>query len=245
MSDPLQDPAGDTSGKMKAILLVTAAIAFAAAPAFVPFNGFDPTLFPIPQVDAPAQPAGYAFAIWGVIYLWLVIHAIYGLVTRADDPAWDAPRWPLMVALVPGVAWLSVASFSPVWATILIFVMLAGALGAMFAAPREVDPWLLGVPIELFAGWLTAASCVSLALLGAGYGILFGQAAWAVIALAAATGISLWVQQRRPGSWFHALAVIWALVAVAVSNLGGQWLLALLALAAAALIAVRTLRAAQ
>ncbi|MFD0978470.1 hypothetical protein [Tropicimonas aquimaris] len=243
MSDPLQDPSGDSPGKMKAILLVTAAAAFAAAPAFVPFNGFDPTLFPIPQVDAPAQPAGYAFAIWGVIYLWLVVHAVYGLVARADDPAWDAPRWPLMVALVPGTAWLSVASFSPIWATILIFVMLGGALAAMLSAPRAQDPWLLGAPIELFAGWLTAASCVSLALLGAGYGIVFGQTIWAVIALALATGIALWVQQRRPGSWFHALGVIWALIAVAVSNFGGQWLLALLALAAAGLIAARTLRA--
>jgi len=54
--------------RMKAILLFTAAIAFAISPFLVDgFNGFAPDQFPIPQIDPPAQPAGYAFSIWGLI----------------------------------------------------------------------------------------------------------------------------------------------------------------------------------
>jgi len=70
-----------------AILTFAAALAFAVAP-FVSegFNGFAPDQFPVPQDAPPIQPAGYAFSIWGVIYLWLIVATGFGLVRRADAP---------------------------------------------------------------------------------------------------------------------------------------------------------------
>ncbi len=128
--------------RMKAILLLTAALAFVTAPFWSGgFNGFEPDQFPVPQEDPPAQPAGYAFSIWGVIYLWLAGHAVYGLVKRAEAAEWDRPRWPLIVSLTVGASWLAVAQTSPIWATILIWVMLVTALWAMFATPVR-DMWL-------------------------------------------------------------------------------------------------------
>ena len=82
---------------MKAILVAAAALAFATVPFAVPFNGFAPDAFPVPQDNPPVQPAGYAFAIWGPIYLWLIAHALYGLVRRSETPEWDRTRWPLTV----------------------------------------------------------------------------------------------------------------------------------------------------
>jgi hypothetical protein len=209
--------------RMKAILTLTAALAFAAGPFWFPgFRGFDPALYPIPQADPPVQPAGYAFAIWGVIYPWLIVHALYGLLRRDTDAGWDATRWPLMTSLVIGAAWLGVAIESPGWASVLILVMLAGALAALFAAARRGgDRWVLGVPLGLFAGWLTAAAWVSVGLSGAGYAILgLGQGAWTVAALLGAMATAAAVQARLPGVPAYGLAVIWALVAVVVQNLG-------------------------
>ena len=61
---------------MLAILVLTAAIAFAVSPLMVPgFNGFEPGQFPVPQEDPPAQPAGWAFSIWLLIYVWLIAGA--------------------------------------------------------------------------------------------------------------------------------------------------------------------------
>ncbi len=99
---------------MKAILLLVAVAAFGVAP-FVtpPFTGYDPAQFPVP-IDRPSiQPAGYAFAIWSVIYLWLIAHAVFGLWQRAADPAWDAVRLPLAAACLIGAAWLSIAGPAP------------------------------------------------------------------------------------------------------------------------------------
>lgn len=56
-----------------AVLTFVATLAFAGSPFLSSgFNGFAADQFPVPQIGAPIQPAGYAFSIWGVIYLWLI-----------------------------------------------------------------------------------------------------------------------------------------------------------------------------
>jgi hypothetical protein len=100
-------------GRSPALILLLATLAFGVAP-FVtpPFTGYDPALFPV-RIDRPAiQPAGYAFAIWSVIYLWLIVHAVYGLWQRAAAPAWGPSRLPLAAAVLVGAEWLSIAGAS-------------------------------------------------------------------------------------------------------------------------------------
>lgn len=207
--------------RMKAVFVFAATLAFVTAPLWSKgFGGFDPNLFPIPQVDPPVQPAGYAFSIWGVIYLWLLAHAGMGLFARSDDAGWDRTRWPLLVSLVPGSVWITVAQMNAVWATVLIWVMLGGALVALLSAPAGRDRWLLAAPLGLYAGWLTAASCVSLGLLGAGYGVLAGELVWAWIGLIVALGLALGMQNLRSTPPEYGIAVAWALVGIAVANWG-------------------------
>ncbi|WP_246175842.1 hypothetical protein [Roseovarius bejariae] len=205
--------------RMKAIFVVTAAMAFALSPLMTDgFAGFRPDQFPIPQVDPPVQPAGYAFAIWGVIYLWLIAGAIFGLLKRAEAADWDAMRWPLIASLVIGAAWIPVAQMSPFWATVLIWGMLVTALWALLSAGAADRIWMR-TPIALYAGWLTAASCVALGLMLAGHGIINAQlAALAMIVLALV--ISLVVTMLRRDAPEYAGAVIWALIGVIVANLG-------------------------
>src|SRR6056297_2409 len=204
--------------RMKAIFTVTAAMAFVLSPlASDGFNGFRADQFPIPQVDPPVQPAGYAFSIWGVIYLWLLAGAVYGLLQRHSDPDWDAMRWPLMGSLVIGAAWIPIAQISPFWATILIWLMWGTAVWALLVAGTKDRLWQ-STTFALYAGWLTAASCVALGLMLAGHGIVEGQiAALAMIGLALI--IALVVMALRPDTPEYAATVAWALVGISLSNL--------------------------
>lgn len=218
------------NARMKAILVAVAALAFAASPFFVPFDGFDPTAYPVPQDDPPVQPAGYAFSIWGPIYLWLLASAGFGLLRRADAPGWDATRWPLFVSLAIGAAWLPVAERSPVWATVLIWAMLAGALLALLRAPATERAWLAW-PVGLYAGWLTGASAVSLGLLAAGYGLTGPVAAgFGGIAIAALVAGGVVQATANPA---YAAAAVWALVGIVVQNWGLHWTVAFAAALAA------------
>ncbi len=158
--------------KLRAILTLILVLAFAVAPLLTaPFTGFDPATLPVDVRQPPLQPEGYAFAIWGVIYLWLIASAGYGLWKRSDSPAWDALRWPLMISAGIGAIWIEVALRSPVWATILIFVMLVTATLACQRAPVS-EQGLARAPLGLYAGWLSAAGFVALSTTVVGFGIL-------------------------------------------------------------------------
>ena len=212
--------------RLAALLLLLVTIAFGVAP-FVtpPFTGYDPSLFPV-DVGRPAiQPAGYAFSIWSVIYLWLIVHAGFGLWKRAHDPAWRPSRMPLTVAIAVGVVWLWIAGQSAIWGTVTIWIMAGTALAAFVRAPTEPDRWLLSGPLAIFAGWLTAAAAVSTGVLIAGYGVLSNTTS-ALAMLALVLGIALVVQNRKPRMPVYGLTVIWALVGVIVVNQGDNALVA-------------------
>lgn len=231
-------------GRAKAILVLVAAVTFALSPLFTSgFNGFDPQAFPVPQDSPPVQPAGYAFSIWGLIYAWLILHAGYGLFARASDPGWDAGRWPLFLSLGLGTGWIALANASPVMATIVIWLMLIGALTALMLAPRK-ERLLAQAPLALYAGWLTAASWVSVGLLLAGYGVMSPWAA-ALTTLPLATLFALAVQIRLHRAPEYAGTVIWALIAVIVANAGAFWSVAVIAGAGALALAGAGLWAAR
>ncbi len=219
--------------RMRAIFALTAALAFASAPFWTSgFGGFDPNRYPIPQIDSPIQPAGYAFSIWGVIYLWLIVSTGIGLLRRAEEPGWDRTRMPLIASLVVGTPWITVANVSPLWATLMIWIMLAGALWALFRSPTR-DNWLLRAPLALYAGWLTAASFVSLGLLGAGYGVGLGDVGWAWLCLVAALLFGLFVQRAIYGAPLYGVALGWALAAISIKNGGTEPGITILALVGA------------
>jgi hypothetical protein len=189
---------------------------------------------PIPQIDPPLQPAGYAFAIWGLLYGWLLVSAVYGVLRRREDEDWNRVRGPLCLSLAAGVPWLSVATQNAVAALVLIWAMALPAIVATLRAP-EVDRWWLAAPVSLYAGWLTAASVVATATVGAGYGVGPDSLGWAWIGLVIALALALVVQTRH-APLLYGVAVAWALIGVVVSNLGDQIPLAVAALGGAAVV---------
>jgi len=237
MTEPEPDQRTDAA-RMRAILTVTAAVAFIALSYLAPdFRGYSTDQMPFAEPRPPVQPAGYAFAIWGVIYLWLLISAGHGLLNRADARDWDPQRWPLIGAMVLGAGWLWIAVQSPVLATVVIFAMLGLALWALARAPQR-EYWLARAPVGMFAGWLTAASFVSLGVVLAGFGVLGSGRIAALVMIALAAGVAALVMLRlRPGGTYP-FAVGWGLAGIAVANAGTQTDVMVLALVGVALIAL-------
>ncbi|MFN4202845.1 MAG: hypothetical protein ACK4GM_07320 [Tabrizicola sp.] len=226
-----------------ALVLLLATLAFALAPIITPpFTGYDPGQFPVEIAQPAVQPAGYAFAIWSLIYLWLILHAAFGLWKRQRHPAWVRVRPALTLAVVLGTVWLAIAASSPFWATLVILVMAGAAIMAFLRAPTEPDRWLLSAPLAIFAGWLTAASAVSTGVLLAGNGYLGNEEA-AYDMMAAVLILGVLVQWRKPRMPVYGLTLAWALVGIGVANLGTGTPVAWVAfgIAAAALVAVSLL----
>lgn len=225
--------------RLTAHAVLIAAIAFALSPlASTGFAGFTANQFPIPQIDPPVQPAGYAFSIWGLIYAWLILGAGYGVLRAPDNTDWQAMRPALLASLGVGIFWIAAANASPLLASVMILVMAATAIAAMLRAGRQNPAWQRR-PVALYAGWLTAASGVAVGVLLGGYGVLDAQNA-AIASLIAVSLVALHVQSRRPDEWGYPAAVIWALVGVIAANAAPLNLPVLgLALAGIAALALR------
>ncbi len=210
-----------------AILLLLAAVQQIVAPPLLfgdDFNG----QFAGPQLDSPSEPAGYAFAIWGVIYAGCLAFALVQLSPRwRQHPLVARIRLPAILLFAGSTLWLAFARLGPSWATVpVIWAMLACALACVLPLARAPDlPRTLklaaGWPLAIYAGWLTAAAFVNSATILPAWGT--GTAGLGVeglgvlmVAGAAALGVALLAALR--GALPYALAVGWALVGIIVAN---------------------------
>ncbi|MBU2960955.1 hypothetical protein KO516_09030 [Citreicella sp. C3M06] len=179
------------------------------------FAGFRSTQFPVVQAHAAVQPVGWAFAIWGPVFLGLLLSAGWGLLRHRRDPHWQAMRAPLIASLGIGTVWIWAANFQPLLASVLILFMAASAIEALLRAPRSrVALW----PVGLYAGWVTSVACVAVGVVLGGYGVLGSQGA-ALLLLSALGGLAAVVLWQRPGGLAFAGGVAWAYAGVIVANL--------------------------
>ena len=220
--------------------ILALSVAFAASPFLSNgFGGFTRDQFPVQLDHWPAQPAGWAFSIWGVIYAWLIIGAAFGVWRRADWDYWQVARPALALSLGIGVFWIAAAIAAPLLATGMILIMAITAIYAMLRSGSG-DPRTLSGPIGLYAGWLTAASGVAVAVDLSGYGILGAQTV-ALLALSLVLIVGLAIQTLRPALYTYPAAIVWALIGVVAANFSAAyWPSAALAALGIAAFAYRT-----
>ena len=234
----------DRPSPLMALVVLLATGAFIASPFFTgEFRGYQPDQFPVPQVDPLIQPPGWTFSIWLVIYGWLAVSAVYGLIYRASEPDWAAMRPSMAVAVAVGATWLPVAMASPLLAGVLILVMMVAAIVALHDAPF-LDHWWARAPAGLFAGWLTAAAFVSLGLILAGYGLMSGRTA-AIVCLVLALLVAAFVIWTVRDTAMYEAGVAWGLAGIFLSALTQDRAVAVISGLGAVVIGLMALRSTQ
>jgi hypothetical protein len=172
--------------------------------------------------DSLFTPAGYAFSIWGLIYLSFMIYVVVQLLpSQKSKEVYDHLSIPLILTSLLSIAWVVVFSFELLaWSVIIIFAMLVTAL-VLFMRSRK---WarnhhsdkLVTVPFGLYAGWLTVASmaATSLWLYSLGWrGGALGEPAWAVVLLIVALIAGIIVSWKLENI-VYSLVIIWATIAI-------------------------------
>lgn len=200
--------------------------------------------------DATLKVAGYAFAIWGVIYLGLLVYTVRQVLPQTGESLLiHRFGWPSALALVGIGLWIVAAALDAEAATVvLIFGSLAVLLvpllanaGAIRALPlRDRDRWMVVWPLAMLAGWLTVAAPLNLITVATGNGDLpaaLSPTAWATTAIAAVVLVALAVTQRIR-TVAYALPVAWGLLGAFVAEQPRNPALAYVALAAAVAVLV-------
>lgn len=172
-------------------------------------------------------PAGYAFAIWGVVFLGCLAWAVYQVLPAQRGRAVHRRvGWPLAVAFAGNAAWELVFPQEGAWllvANVLVVVVVvaaATALGRLQALePQGLDRLLPTAVSALLLGWVTIATVANVAVSGAYLGApTDGGVARAagIVALVAAAAIVLDVTLRlRTASGPFAFAAAWGALAIA------------------------------
>lgn len=177
--------------------------------------------------DLLITPAGWAFAIWGLVVAGCLAYAAYQLpARRGDTRPYRQVAWPLIGVEAGFVLWLVLAEVAPSWTTFVVFAGMLALLVLAYgralrdrrsaALPGRV---LLLATLGVYTGWSAVAVPVNLASALAAAGLPArgaGGAAWQAGVLVVALGAGLAVVTVWRARAASTAAVLWALVGVAV-----------------------------
>ena len=175
-----------------------------------------PTLF---------TPAGFTFAIWGIIYLLLIGFALYQVrfFNRELPVFLEKTGWLFVLSCVANAAWLPAFHYLQIGLSLLIMLVLLGSLMAIYLRINDgqtiistAERWLVGLPFSVYLGWITVATIANISILFSHLGWNGepgGPQFWTVMVIAAAIIIGLLALLRRQDSGF-ALVIIWALYGI-------------------------------
>ncbi|WP_295925113.1 hypothetical protein [uncultured Xanthomonas sp.] len=222
---------------------------FSQRGAFGPTNGAISDRYPTLIVAA-----GYAFAIWGVIFL---LDLAFGLwqssARRRRVSALAQVRAPAALGFALTAAWMPVFSqqhfllaLAVIW-TALAAMLLAALRLSRDPAPESGQTLWAWLPLSLHAGWLSLAAFLNTAQVIVAYRWLSTERMlpWSLVLFALAAALLLGMNRAMRGNLAYAAAALWALAAVYAkqtdSTLAGAQTAAWVALLLAAVLALQTL----
>ena len=201
----------------------------------------------------PVAPASAAFSIWSVIYLGLVVYAVWQLLpSRRTDERQRRMGWLAAGSMVLNAVWILVVQAGVLWLSVVVIVVLLAVLVRMLLvclstpARSTLERVVVDGTFGLYLGWVTIATIANAAatLKAADVGELgLGATGWSVVLLVAAAAIGAAYAVFTGGRIAIALALAWGLAWVAVGRSSGETESSAVAVTAAA-AAVVTLGAA-
>lgn len=177
-------------------------------------------------------PAGWAFAIWGPLFVLSVAFAVWqALPAQRSNALLARIAWPATVALGAQGVWSTYTQLAnlDVMSVVIILVSLTGLLIVMRALVGEAslsrgERWLVAPAFSALAAWLTAASIVNVAASLKYHGVGGGDPAPALATAMILTGsaIAAIAAARLRGAPLYGLVFAYALVAINAAS-GGRF----------------------
>lgn len=196
-------------------------------------------------------PAGYAFSIWGLIYLLMLGFVIYtgrSLFNKdktAGDGFLQKIGWWFVISCVANCLWIVTWLYGYTGLSVLVLAtafisLVIILLEAVKYDDNAAQKWFINIAFQIYTGWLSvaliAAAASWLQKIGwDGWGL--SEVVWTVIMITIAVLVHLYMTWKKNSPVF-ALVAVWALVAIAMSNETENSKVYMVALVAAALVLI-------
>lgn len=174
-------------------------------------------------------PAGYAFSIWGLIYLGLIVFSVYQALPKNAE-RFKAIRAAYILSCAANCAWIYGWHHDLILVCLGIILVLLGTLTFINIKLRKTEThdeyWLVKLPFGLYFGWVTVAAILNAAVALVYLNIKFSDSAAVILGVSliiAATFLGVFICLKLK-NYFYPLAIAWALTAIAIKH-GGQTLI--------------------
>jgi len=190
-------------------------------------------------------PAGYVFAIWGIIYIGWIAFTIYQfLPAQKENPRLQRLGYLFALSGIFNAAWLFCWHYNQFGLSVLVMLTLLGLLIASYlklnigrTTVSVAEKWCVDIPFSVYLGWITVATVANITdylyLIGWN-GFSIAPQVWAVIMLIVASllGVAMAVTRHDSG---YVFVLVWSFVGIAVKQsaaplvANSAWVLALVA----------------
>lgn len=171
-------------------------------------------------------PASYAFAIWGLIYVGLFTLTGYQLWSRKyNHPLYEATGYWLTIASVFQIIWVLLFLNSQFTLSLFAMVVILVALGSLYEEVTEEPTlfprsrWYVIYPCSIYAAWISVATIINVAITLFSWGWIgqpLGPTVWTLMMLVIAILLGAWHKMNEA----YKGVFIWALLAIAIKNVG-------------------------
>jgi hypothetical protein len=118
-------------------------------------------------------PAGFTFAIWGVIYVALGLYSLYQLgflkqkKTGLDDGEVNTISKYFLISSILNSVWIVAWHYKVIWLTVLLIVGILACLIRIAQITRKQtlskrEEWLVRAPFGVYFGWITVATITNI-----------------------------------------------------------------------------------
>jgi hypothetical protein len=173
-------------------------------------------------------PAGYVFAIWGVIYIgWIAFTIFQFQESQKESPRLRRLGYLFAVSNIANATWLFCWHYNQFGLSVLVMLALLSLLIASYlqlnvnrTSVTPLEYWSVDIPFSIYLGWITVATVANISdwLYFAewnGFGI--SAQTWAIIMLVVASllGLAMAWKRRDTGYLF---VLVWAFIGIAVKQ---------------------------
>mgnify|MGYP006282048657 FL=1 len=179
-------------------------------------------------------PAGLTFAIWGVIYVLILLFAGYqlmdffGKIETKSEYVNKISFWFILGSL-GNIVWIFlwhyeqiILSMIPILVLFVSLLMAYIRLNIGNSDASQKERYFIHLPISVYLGWLTVATIANvtaaLVTLGVG-GLVLGEIVWTVLVIVVAMIITLLVLYQKHDVGYS-LVIIWALLGIIIKQYG-------------------------
>ncbi len=209
------------------VIMVVATIVVNALANIIPFNGKNTGAIS-DQFHVYFVPAGYVFAIWGLIYIGLITFGVYqALPGQRDNLRLRSVDGFFVLSSLANIFWLFLWHYEQFVGTLAVMLVLLASLIAIYlrlgigrTKVSKTENWLVRVPFSIYLGWITVATIANFTevldyLKWNGFGI--APETWMLIILGAVFIIATMMNLSRRDI-AYTLVILWALIGIVIKQ---------------------------